>query len=132
MTRWQEIGWQGIELSVPDDWNPCVVDGDFGKGYLKFSDLGQVRLEIKWQKQRFQPDARYLARSLTRRGTIKKEEPLNAMGWLLREGLYIESGNGETCYCVIAYSRILSRAILARCFFERGGFLGFFELLWLG
>ena len=43
------IGWQGMTLSVPTEWNPGKVAGDRERGDLRIDDPDGARLEIKWE-----------------------------------------------------------------------------------
>ena len=45
-----DFAWQGLRLSVPDDWNLGRVDGDFEKGYARLDDAEIVRAEIEWRR----------------------------------------------------------------------------------
>ena len=43
------FGWQGIRLSVPEDWELGRVDGDAASGYARLDDSEMVRAEIEWR-----------------------------------------------------------------------------------
>ena len=43
------IGWQGITLHVPTEWNPGKVAGDRVRGDVRIDDPDGARLEIKWE-----------------------------------------------------------------------------------
>ena len=45
-----DFAWQGLRMSVPDDWNLGRVDGDFEKGYARLDDAEIVRAEIEWRR----------------------------------------------------------------------------------
>lgn len=49
---WQLFAWHGIQLEIPADWNPGVVEGTAGDGYCRIDDAETVRVEIKWQHYR--------------------------------------------------------------------------------
>jgi hypothetical protein len=44
------IGWQGLTLTVPSDWNIGVIGGDRQSGYLRIDGVTMPRVEIKWQQ----------------------------------------------------------------------------------
>lgn len=44
------IGWQGLTLTVPSDWNIGVIGGDRQAGYLRIDGVTMPRVEIKWQQ----------------------------------------------------------------------------------
>lgn len=46
--NWTRVGWQGITLLLPDDWNIGAIGGDKAQGYLRFDDADMPRLELKW------------------------------------------------------------------------------------
>ena len=52
--HWQVIGWDGITVRVPPQWQPTVILRD----YLFFEHEGKPVLEMKWQLagRRFAPD----------------------------------------------------------------------------
>ena len=43
------LGWQGVTLHVPVEWNPGKVFGDRARGDLRIDDPDGARLEIKWE-----------------------------------------------------------------------------------
>lgn len=46
--KWWKIGWQGITLSVPSDWNIGAIGGERNQGYLRLDGPDMSRVEIKW------------------------------------------------------------------------------------
>lgn len=46
--NWIRVGWQGLSLSLPEDWNIGGIGGGKTDGYLRFDDPDMSRLEIKW------------------------------------------------------------------------------------
>ncbi len=42
------IGWDGIRLLVPGDWNVSGVSADRSDGYLKVDSPGTMFLQVKW------------------------------------------------------------------------------------
>ncbi len=49
ITETSLIGWQGLTLTVPSDWNIGVIGGDRQSGYLRIDGVTMPRVEIKWQ-----------------------------------------------------------------------------------
>ena len=47
--EWGRFGWQGIQLSVPEDWDLGKVDGDYNSGYARLDDAEIVRAEVEWR-----------------------------------------------------------------------------------
>jgi hypothetical protein len=50
VTETSLIGWQGLTLTVPLDWNIGVIGGDRQSGYLRIDGVMMPRMEIKWQQ----------------------------------------------------------------------------------
>jgi hypothetical protein len=42
------IGWQGLRVQVPADWDIAAISGDWTAGYLRIDDREATRAEIKW------------------------------------------------------------------------------------
>jgi len=43
------LGWQGLNIHVPAEWNPGRVSGDRARGDLRIDDPDTVRLEVRWE-----------------------------------------------------------------------------------
>ena len=58
--RTKRIGWQGLTLAVPADWDVTGFSGDAGEGYLRIDDGDERGVEIKWathaKRSRKDPD----------------------------------------------------------------------------
>jgi len=46
--KWHWLGWQGIELNVPEEWNIGGIGGGREDGYLRVQDAELPRVEVKW------------------------------------------------------------------------------------
>ncbi|MFQ6096873.1 MAG: hypothetical protein ACE5O2_04040 [Armatimonadota bacterium] len=44
-----EVGWNGITLEAPADWNIGAISTDTKEGYLRLDDSDMPRLEVRWQ-----------------------------------------------------------------------------------
>lgn len=44
------IGWHGVSVQVPRDWNLGAVGGDRKSGYLRVDDERMPRLQVKWSQ----------------------------------------------------------------------------------
>ena len=64
---WQEIGWNGLFLTLPASWQPTVIYPD----YLFFEQEGKPVLEIKWQQIHGRFSAEKILRQI--KGTLKKQ-----------------------------------------------------------
>ncbi|MBV9866322.1 MAG: hypothetical protein JO316_13300 [Abitibacteriaceae bacterium] len=56
------LGWQGLTVTLPSDWNLKTFGGDATKGDLRVDDADGPRLELRWEKPQKGID---LARSVT-------------------------------------------------------------------
>ena len=64
-TGWKKLGWQGLELEVPEPWDLSAHSGSYRKGYLRLDDGERIRLEVRWEHQRRRVDiGDVVARSL--------------------------------------------------------------------
>ncbi len=43
-----EIGWQGIRITVPDDWEPGEFGGDRDSGHIRIDAISMQRAVIRW------------------------------------------------------------------------------------
>lgn len=48
------FAWQGISLKVPQDWDLVVIEGDYKEGYFRLDDPEDIRLELKWKREKRQ------------------------------------------------------------------------------
>lgn len=46
----QCIAWHGLNLHVPDTWNPVKIDGDYDAGAILLADMQDPKLGIRWKK----------------------------------------------------------------------------------
>lgn len=54
------FAWQGFLLSIPDDWNPLKLEGDWDGGLATLADMKRPRIGIRWQavnRKKFDLDA---------------------------------------------------------------------------
>ncbi len=42
------VGWQGITVRVPDDWEPGQFSGDYTSGHMRLDSLEGPRLVVRW------------------------------------------------------------------------------------
>jgi hypothetical protein len=42
------VGWQGVTVQIPPEWNLSAINGDYKGGYVRYDDSEIPRLEIKW------------------------------------------------------------------------------------
>lgn len=44
------VAWQGLELSIPAEWNPVALSGNFSAGQALLAEFGEPRLGLRWKK----------------------------------------------------------------------------------
>lgn len=50
------VGWQGVSLRTPPDWNLVGVGGDEKRGYLRVDGPSSMAVEIRWEAMNRVPD----------------------------------------------------------------------------
>jgi len=53
--NWSVVGWQGVALRTPPDWNLVGVTGDEKKGYFRVDSPSSASLEVRWTALRQPP-----------------------------------------------------------------------------
>ncbi|PCJ62102.1 MAG: hypothetical protein COA79_05285 [Planctomycetota bacterium] len=48
--KYQTVGWQHFKFKIPSEWDLVKEYGHQNKGYLRYDDLDQARLELKWNR----------------------------------------------------------------------------------
>jgi hypothetical protein len=54
--KWSTIGWQGISLTAPPDWNLVAFSGEENKGYLRVDSPELTAIEVRWESLKEAPD----------------------------------------------------------------------------
>lgn len=44
----QRFAWQGWRLTLPREWNPVRIEGNWRSGFVLFADLHKPRLGLRW------------------------------------------------------------------------------------
>jgi hypothetical protein len=57
------LGWQGITIPLPDDWNLGAFSGDWDAGYVRAEGPNEAALELKWKHDRSSPSLKTLLKS---------------------------------------------------------------------
>lgn len=135
----QLLGWQGITLTVPQEWNPASFGGDFFKGNLRLTDddVG-MRLEFAWEQPKSTPDVarsvNLLLQNIAREAKKKKhdfeivenakvlsrtrrehadKEQITSFGWIGDKGQPVAHGWGAAWNCPVS-NRVVVAHILGR------------------
>lgn len=53
--NWSAVGWQGVSLRVPPDWNLVGVNGDVHKGYFRVDSPENASVEVRWSVLQQEP-----------------------------------------------------------------------------
>lgn len=115
---WVPFGWQGINLSVPNDWQLVLTDGNHKKGYLRLVDETAVRLEMRWEDDKGEADLEQIVSRYVRelkkkarreRAEIKLQRRINVTS-------FAKSERAAECYSWESESKVISMATqCARC-----------------
>ena len=107
LTKWQDIGWNGIVFKAPSSWQPTVIYPT----YLFFEQGGAPVFEIKWQKVQgkfsLQKGIKQLEKTLPENATLVAKDlhsdlqqslfTTNAAGFQIEKGNY--SNDGIIIFC---------------------------------
>lgn len=52
----QQLGWQGVAITIPENWNLAAFAGDSHKGNFRVADDEALRMEVVWETPRSTPD----------------------------------------------------------------------------
>ncbi len=95
----KRFGWQGIQLTIPADWELVATQGRYESGYVALADNEAVRLQLRWDSGHGSADPstaaeryiRLIQKSARRRGKTAK----------VGRGLNLASLKGKKleCYC---------------------------------
>jgi len=75
------FAWQGIQLRVPQDWNPGLLAGTVRSGHARLDDDDMARIEIRWQRGRSRADLPAMTENLIhrlQRAADKRKQPFTA------------------------------------------------------
>lgn len=48
--QFKSFAWQGIGLTVPEQWELVATRGDYDSGYFGLGDSSRLRLQVKWDR----------------------------------------------------------------------------------
>ncbi|MDO8589548.1 MAG: hypothetical protein Q7T82_21195 [Armatimonadota bacterium] len=54
--NWSVVGWQGVSLRAPSDWNLVAVSGEENKGYFRVDSPSSSAVEVRWEAAKQAPD----------------------------------------------------------------------------
>lgn len=57
------LGWQGLAIPLPDDWNLAAFSGDWKAGYVRAEGPHDAALELKWKHEKSSPSLKGLLKS---------------------------------------------------------------------
>jgi len=111
--RYRTFAWQGVQLTLPTDWNLTVTRGDRKAGYLRLSDEYRTRLEVRWQQGKRQG---LLSRTVD--GYIeklRKDARKEKVSFSVQRGLKLASPPGKEVECYRWTGRQQALAMLSWC-----------------
>ena len=93
----KRFGWQGINLSIPTDWELVSTGGSYRSGYAGLADQSAVRLEMKWDSARGEVDpsetaARYIQ-------VLRKKAKKNRADIKIKRDLKLATLKGKQIEC---------------------------------
>lgn len=112
--QWAEVGWQGINFPVPEDWHLARVQGDRDKGYLRIDDDERARMELRWEKSpRRRPKFSLLADNML--SQLYKLSRNKKAPFTLKRDARLVSPPGRECECFETRGDGVSHGCLMRC-----------------
>ena len=107
------FGWQGIWLTVPENWELVFTQGSYGSGYVRLADEESVRMELRWQAARGPgtPSAAVDAH-LSR---LKKDARKKGVPFDVQRDLKLASPAGKTTECYRWTADRQALAMVSRC-----------------
>jgi hypothetical protein len=119
------LGWHGITLITPRDWNLATFGGTFRKGNLRLTDDEGVRLEMVWEEAKSTPNVarsiELLLQNIEREAKKKKhhfalaqnpkvlsksrrehadKEQISSFGWIGDKAEPVAHGWGAAWFCL--------------------------------
>jgi hypothetical protein len=106
------FGWQGITLTVPENWRLAMFQGTYDSGYVRLADEETLRLEMRWETG--PTDAPASATVDTYLGKLRKKARKGKVDLRVERDLNIASPTGNVeCYRWVADRQAIAMA--ARC-----------------
>jgi len=113
--KWQfkTFGWQGIRVTVPEQWELVGTAGDYGTGYVRLADEKQTRLELHWEKSKKPVDPSGLINLYV--GKLAKKAKKQKLQLSVKRDLNLASLKGRKTECYSWTSDIQSLGMLSYC-----------------
>jgi len=110
LPKFQLIGWQGLEIQMPEDWRLTFDIGDSLKGFIRFASQSS-NLEIKWETLKKRADFSIDAVSKNLINKIEKSVKKKNFKLLKRQsasvsdhkGVYFHYRTEQECYGLTWY-----------------------------
>jgi len=129
------VGWQGMTMVVPANWNPGKFGGDRKKGDLRLDDEDTARMELRWEASPSTPNVaksvedflKRISKEGKKHGTElkiledarpvsrnrKEKEQITNFGWIGSPNQAVGCGYGVSWYCETC-KRVTFAHVLAR------------------
>ncbi|NOZ63390.1 MAG: hypothetical protein GXO71_00305 [Caldiserica bacterium] len=121
--NWKLTGWEGINLSVPEDWELSSVDGNREKGTFSLDDGYSIRVEVEWEY----PKSTFSMEKLIekyRQEIIKKGKNIKCNIVKIKtnffkgkSGAILHWKNHEEGYSTVSYCKKCGRVVFLRVYF---------------
>lgn len=60
------VGWNGIYLEVPSEWNLSAASGDMAQGHIRIDGPGEMHVRVRWNRVKKKPGPEGVQRILNR------------------------------------------------------------------
>lgn len=129
MTQYKRLGWHGVELNVPWDWEITSESGGKREAYFRMDDTLQSRMEVKWEhmERRTAPLTLILDNMIEKmkkdRRQLRKAKVLSRGSSKIGDhtGSYILWQNGGKALATSWFCDIAQRLFLIQFFFKPEG-----------
>ncbi|GEM_PF-3994398 len=121
--NWKLTGWEGINLSVPEDWELSSVDGNREKGTFSLDDGYSIRVEVEWEypKSTFSMEnliEKYMKELIKKGKNIKCNiVKIKTNFFADKSGAILHWKNHEEGYSSVSYCKKCGRVLFLRVYF---------------
>ena len=107
------FGWQGLSLSVPENWELVFTQGSYQSGYVRLADEESVRMELRWLAARG-PSTPSTAVD-AHLSKLKKAARKKGVAFDVQRDLRLASPAGKTSECYRWTADHQALAMVSRC-----------------
>ncbi len=107
------FAWQGIQLTVPDNWDMVTTRGEYNSGFVSLADEDRVRLQVKWETDKADSDPADATSRYIRE--LRKQAKKNSTDIDVNRRLNLASLQGKTIECYDWRSDNRGTGMVSRC-----------------